>query len=594
MDKKRIGAYVGIDPTAPSLHVGHLLPMMALFWMYINGFHAVSVLGGATAQIGDPTGRTTSRDIQHSSVRKANMASMHYQLKMIWANVERHAKLRYGYEPQWAWKRELVNNNMWLQKVSILEFLKLVGRANRVGTMLGRDTARNKLEKGDGLSYAEFSYPLLQAWDWWHMYSTKGIQMQIGGADQFGNIIAGIDSVNWIAKNHSDPKVVKDLGGEDNKPVGFTVPLLTTASGEKFGKSAGNAVWLDKEMTSTFDLFGFFMRTADADVERYLKLFTFIPLPEIEKIMVEQRADQSKRVAHRRLAREIVEMIYGTPEAVSVEAQHTKLFGRPTIPTAEILKNNAANADLSASLNPNATKVNSENMDFARTVLPKSLVYNQPIARVLFSAGLVASRSEGHRLASNRGAYVGSQPGKQKGGMTDDLRFTPVANWLPEDTWKFVINDDLLILRVGKWKVKVLSIIPDDEFVARGLTCPGWEEFQRGQTKFPEEDAAKRAELLKKRGDTLAHLGHLKKAKTETTDRVMVNKRGPEEEERWKAFMEERYRAEEGKEPTYVEWLRREEKFKAKRTAAEEERERVLREGGEVEKKGGRKGGGEQ
>src|SRR6186713_1534215 len=143
------------------------------------------------------------------------------------------------------------------------------------------------MEKGDGLSYAEFTYPLLQGWDWWHLFKTRHVQMQIGGADQFGNIIAGMDAFNYIAKSQIDPKLEPEKTGQWSKPIGFTVPLLTTASGEKFGKSAGNAIWLDPEMTSTFDQYQFFLRSSDADVGRYLRLFTLIPNQEIEGILKE-------------------------------------------------------------------------------------------------------------------------------------------------------------------------------------------------------------------------------------------------------------------------------------------------------------------
>jgi tyrosyl-tRNA synthetase len=139
LTNKRIGAYVGVDPTAASLHVGHLLPLMSLFWLYINGYHAVSLLGGATAKIGDPTGRTTNREVQKSSIRTANMTNMHYQMKKLWVNVEQYGK-KYGYNWEWAWKRELVNNNTWMNKLPIMEVLQMLGPGMRIGTMLGRDT----------------------------------------------------------------------------------------------------------------------------------------------------------------------------------------------------------------------------------------------------------------------------------------------------------------------------------------------------------------------------------------------------------------------------------------------------------------------
>jgi len=181
------------------------------------------------------------------------------------------------------------------------------------------------MEKGDGMSYSEFSYPIMQSWDWWHLYNTKGVQVQIGGADQYGNITAGIDAVKHISKNHPAPEVRKEVEPLGD-PFGFTVPLLTTSSGAKFGKSAGNAIWLDHEQTSTFDLYGYFLRTSDADVGKYLKLFTFMPVAEIDALVSEHQAEPSQRKAQHALARELVEIVHGAHEAKIAEEQHRFLF----------------------------------------------------------------------------------------------------------------------------------------------------------------------------------------------------------------------------------------------------------------------------
>ncbi|KAL8690983.1 MAG: hypothetical protein Q9224_004278, partial [Gallowayella concinna] len=317
MDQKRIGAYVGIDPTAPSLHVGHLVPLMALFWMYVHGYQAVTLVRLLANP--PPFAKLTTIDW-----RKANIVTMHYQLKALWVNVESYAK-KYGYHWEWSWRRALANNNMWWNKLPLLEVLRLLGPGLRVGTMLGRDTARNKMESGDGLSFGEFTYPVLQAYDWWNMYSTfqlNGVQLQIGGSDQYGNILAGVEAVNYIRKNHYAPEIRQEKDRFLEKPMGFTVPLLTTSSGEKFGKSAGNAIWLDKDMTSPFDLYQFFLRSADEDVRRYLMLFSFIPSQDIDALMVEHDKDPSKRVAQRRLARDALEIIHGEAELKTIEEQH--------------------------------------------------------------------------------------------------------------------------------------------------------------------------------------------------------------------------------------------------------------------------------
>jgi tyrosyl-tRNA synthetase len=227
---------------------------MALFWMYLHGFQAITLLGGATVKLGDPTGRTTARDKMDSRVRKANIALMHGQLKSIWSHVEALGN-KHGYKWDRSWKRALLNNNVWLNKVPAIDMLSLLGPALRMGPLLSRDSVKTRMESGDGMSFAEFSYPVVQAWDWWHMYASLGVQLQIGGADQYGNIISGIDGVKHIAKTHPHHDVRIPEEEENWEPMGLTVPLLTTSSGEKFGKSSGNAVWLSQEMTSAVDLY---------------------------------------------------------------------------------------------------------------------------------------------------------------------------------------------------------------------------------------------------------------------------------------------------------------------------------------------------
>ena len=255
-------------------------------------------------------------------------------------------------------------------------------------------------------------------------------------------------------------------------------------------------------MRPSVDTSKFFLRSADSDVARYLRLFTFIPLPEIDTIMTDQEQEPSKRVAQRRLAREVVEMIYGTKEADEVETQHKTLF-RPVSTPKPIPVDDPRAPSPNVSLNPNAPHISSQNAPAANIVLPHSLVHNQPIARVLFAAGMVASRSEGHRLAGNRGAYIGGLRGANP-GMTDGLSFTPITNWKPEETSKYIIDGSLMILRIGKWKVKVVKIIPDEQFDAQGLEAPGWKEWKEGQTLFADEEKEKRTEMAKEESRTLS------------------------------------------------------------------------------------------
>ncbi|KAK5171750.1 tyrosyl-tRNA synthetase [Saxophila tyrrhenica] len=437
LQSKKLSFYAGIDPTAPSLHLGHLLPLMVLFWTAIHGHNAVSLVGGATARVGDPSGRLTSRADTAGEVQRTNFKSMFSQVGSLWKTALLYAE-RSGNEKEKMGQQTLLDNAQWLDGLTVLDFLKMLGSGMRLGTMLGRDTVKNKMEKGDGMSFAEFTYPLLQGWDWWHMYSKMGVQIQVGGSDQYGNIIAGMDAVKHIAQasapDGEQPQWLDTEGRmrSEDAPMGLTVPLLTTSAGEKFGKSAGNAVWLDGSMTSPFDLYGFLLRSADADVERYLKLFTFVPLITIAEVMRAHSTDPGKRKAQHLLAREVLALVHGNEVAMKTQQEHHAMRN-PTL----------------ASSGPYS------GTESGSVVIPTSEVIGQSWARVLATAGLAASRSEGTRMLKSGAVYTASNSGK---GAT--LQFNAV-----NDPRVVVGRGDLvdgkLLLRIGKWKVRVVEVVDD-------------------------------------------------------------------------------------------------------------------------------------
>ncbi|KAK6949569.1 hypothetical protein Daesc_009652 [Daldinia eschscholtzii] len=483
MRVKRIGAYVGIDPTAPSLHVGHLLPLMALFWMYLNGFRAVTVIGGATVKIGDPTGRLQSRDPLSRTDITMNITKIHYQLKRIWTNVEQQGE-RFGYKKQTRiWSRALVNNSMWYNNLSFIEVVSRLFKGMRLGPMLSRETVKRKMEEGDGMGLDEFVYPLMQGWDWWYLFSKQGVQMQIGGSDQYGNIVSGIDCVKRI--RDSEPNPLEKMPSDFLHSIfGFTVPLLTDPSGAKFGKSAGNAIWLDQFMTSSFDLYGYFVRRPDNDVEGLLKLFTFLPLEEISKVMEKQNEDPSKRHAQHTLAYEVVALIYGLKEATDVQARHRGMYAKPGDKLVTSYPSNEP---------PTANMAANFQIDVK---LPASLILGKSISRILFAAGLADSVSDGNRLTQHQGAYIGGSPGQaasiNKGMDYGELTFTPIKNWFPQDTKNFLIEGKLLILRRGKHFVRVVEMVSDEEWAASGQMYPG--EPGTGRVRLLKEALTKAAQ----------------------------------------------------------------------------------------------------
>ncbi|KAI0102709.1 tRNA synthetase class I [Nemania sp. FL0031] len=489
MRRKRIGVYVGIDPTAASLHLGHLLPLMPLFWMYMHGYRAISVVGGATAKIGDPTDRLQTRSEVSRSDRSMFTTKIHYQLKRIWQNVDRQAG-RYGYKKEWAWNRELVNNSSWYSSTSFIEVVNRLFKGMRLGPMLSRDTVKRKMSQGDGMSLAEFVYPIMQAWDWWHMFSgPKEVCMQIGGSDQYGNIVAGIDAVKLLRDTEPDPavKLPSDLL---HTPVGFTVPLLTDSSGNKFGKSAGNALWLDPFMTSSFDLYGYFMRRPDAEIEKLLKLFTFLPLEQINKIMEEHNQNPPGRHAHHTLAFEVLSLVHGLAEAEATQARHKQMFatGRtlPVTPTSVGVLESYPPGQTPASV-PQAVNFRPD------IQLPESLIMGNSIARILYAAGLAASATDAHRLITHQGAYIGGAPGRkahQNEMMREgDITFNSVKNWFPGDTPNFLIDGKMLILRRGKHFIRIVEMVSDEEWEASGRSYPG--ESGKGRLRLLREKLIK-------------------------------------------------------------------------------------------------------
>ncbi|KAK2882420.1 hypothetical protein FQN49_000372 [Arthroderma sp. PD_2] len=475
---KRVGFYAGIDPTAPSMHVGHMLPFMVLGWAYVHGMKSVWLLGGSTSRVGDPTGRTTARPLLDNASRKAYIANMHMQLKKLGASFERYGG-RHGYPWEWAWRRVLENNNTWWNKEPLINVLATLGQHARIGTMLGREPVKTRLESGSGMSFTEFCYPIMQAWDWWNLYQ-KGVTIQVGGSDQSGNIQFGIDSIKQMIKTmpfEHRPDYIKSEEDPDlSTPIGLTVPLLTTATGEKIGKSAGNSIWLDKDMTSTYDLYQYFMRQPDQDMERLLKLFTFIPTARIHEIVEEHNKAPSLRLAQHTLAQEFVELIHGAREAEEASKAHKAIFQpqslnksetKPSIP----LSPSGIPEFMNSVVNSKAPQMNAFTAPTHHLVLPRSMVVNQYFHKILYAAGMVSSKQEGFRIIVNNGASVGCKASGAE-QMGDSLSFIPLKTWPADVTEKFIIDNSLLILRIGKWRVKIIKVISDKEFEERGLTLP--------------------------------------------------------------------------------------------------------------------------
>ncbi|KAH9949581.1 hypothetical protein B0H21DRAFT_777191 [Amylocystis lapponica] len=296
--------YAGIDPTAKSLHVGHLLPLLCLLHFQIRGHQIIPLIGGATGLIGDPSGRSTERPLSEQAVIEDNVVNLTAAVQRFYSRAYEYAQKRSEGPAESVRAPDVRNNIHWLKDLNLLEFLRTVGFHSRVNTMLARDSVRARLESQQGISFTEFTYQLLQSYDFLTLHKTAGCSIQIGGSDQWGNIVAGIDLIN---------RVNATAGSESSTEKGFGIvtPLLTTASGEKFGKSAGNAVSLDEQITNVFDFYQFFLRTTDADVGRYLKMFTLLPMSAIDDVLESHMRSPEARTAQHLLAQEVTELVHG-------------------------------------------------------------------------------------------------------------------------------------------------------------------------------------------------------------------------------------------------------------------------------------------
>lgn len=475
MRVKRVKAYSGVDPTASSLHLGHLVTFMPLFWMYLHGYGAITLIGTSTAKIGDPTDRTDARAPVPSAEQTQYLAGIHHQLKAIWVTVEGMGK-RFGYNWDWAWFRAIVNNNHWWNKQPLLEVMVRLGNHVRLGPLLGRDNVKKRLDQkdGSGMAFSEFMYPLMQGWDWFTLFKQRGVQMQIGGSDQYGNILTGIECVKAVVRSEPNPAEKLSISGELEQPFGFTVPLLTDSSGVKFGKSAGNAIWLDPFMTTPFDMYGYLVRRSDDEVERLLKLLTFHPLTKIAQVMKEHRLDPRKRVAQHLLAYEVLWLVHGKPVTDETRDKHKSLYGSKM---PELVPSSATVPQSYEQYITKEGPVSATDRPRAYLKLPIALL-DQSVARIMYAAGLASSIMDADRSIKAGGVYLGGQPGAQgityQTGMTPGhLQFAPIKAWDPSWTRKYLIDDKLLLIRKGKHNLRCIEFISDEAWQASGLEYTG-------------------------------------------------------------------------------------------------------------------------
>ncbi len=357
--------YIGFDPTAPSLHVGSLLPLITLSRFQRFGNKPIAVLGGGTGLIGDPSGKTKERPLLSKEEIERNIEGIRKQ-------IEKFLDFESKTNPA-----KLVNNYEWLGELKLIDFLRDIGKHFTVNYMLQKESVKTRLERDEGLSFTEFSYMLLQAYDFYVLYERENCVLQMGGSDQWGNITAGIE-------------MIRKLRGK--KAYGLVFPLITTSSGVKFGKTEEGTVWLDPNLTSPFKFYQFWINTDDRDVIRYLKYFTFLGMDEIKALEESLKESPEKREPHRVLAKEMTRLVHGGDGLLRAERATRVLFGEEItdITAGELL-------DIFS--------------DVPSKEIPKERFEGDgySFVELLVDAGVVNSKSEARKLISSGGTYINNR-----------------------------------------------------------------------------------------------------------------------------------------------------------------------------------------
>jgi tyrosyl-tRNA synthetase len=394
-----VTVYAGFDPTADSLHLGHLLPVLCLARLQRSGHRPISLVGGATGMIGDPSGKSEERLLLSEEIIEANAAGIKTQLEKFLDFSGSNAAI-------------MVNNNDWTRDYSYIGWLRDVGKHFSVNTMLAKESVRRRIEDRDhGISYTEFSYMLIQANDFLALHDRHGCTLQVGGNDQWGNITAGIDLIHRTRHHQA---------------YGITFPLLVSSTGEKFGKSAGNAIWLDPAKTSPYALFQYLIRTDDRDVVKFLKFFTFLSLGEIAELEQTVVREPEKREAQRVLAEESTRMIHGTGGLEKARRASEVLFGG-NIEGFTDLELLDIFADVPSS-----------------TVTRSALTEGIGLLSLFTSSGLTKSNGQAMQLIKQGGVYLNNH-------RMDDSRMMVTAAHLA--------GESTMILRSGKKQYHLVRVV---------------------------------------------------------------------------------------------------------------------------------------
>ena len=393
---KPISLYLGVDPTAPSMHLGNLVVFLVLKRFQLAGHRPIALVGGATGLVGDPSGKNDERTLNEEKIVAEWVAKIRKQVEKILDFKDKDTSAK------------LVNNLDWTKSVSALELLRDIGKHFSVNQMLAKDSVATRLSS-TGISYTEFSYQVLQAFDYLELYRRDQCKLQIGGSDQWGNIVAGLDLIRKV---------------EGGSAHALTVPLLAKSDGSKFGKTASGAIWLEESMTSAYEFFQFWLNSDDADMPKLLKVFSMKSRAEIEELIEKVKTNPGAREAHRELAREMTTLIHGGAMAKSVEEAAKALFGQGEIGDLDL-----------------------KTLDSALSQLPKTIIKKgDPYPTwvdLLAATGVVDSKSAARRIVKEGGGYLNNK-------KVESEDFTPSKADL--------LHGKYLLLRKGKRDLAAVEV----------------------------------------------------------------------------------------------------------------------------------------
>lgn len=367
-ENEKVTCYIGFDPTASSLHIGSLVPIMSLAHMQRHGHRPIALVGGGTGLVGDPSGKTEMRKMLTEQEVELNASGLKSQLSRF-INFENEKAL-------------MVNNAQWLCRLEYIPFLRDYGRHFSVNRMIKAESYKNRLDSEDGLSFIEFNYMVLQAYDFLELLRNYGCKLQMGGSDQWGNIVAGIDLIRRV---------------EQKPAFGITFPLMTTSSGTKMGKTERGTIWLDGERTPPYQYFQYWVNTDDRDVCRFLALFTFLPMDEIRD--VEKHEGAKLNHAKKVLAYETTRLAHGKQEAENAFFAASSMFGASRLPDEILPSSSAPRCD-----------AHTEKDAVPTSYIPENVLANGiPAFKIFNQVGLTKSGSASRRLIEQGGAYVNGQ-----------------------------------------------------------------------------------------------------------------------------------------------------------------------------------------